>query len=434
MPEASTAGIESPFETTKPEIPSRVQVKASTQRLPENLLDIVGDPALLKKPEGMEVAVYTFPNYHPSALHDRLYAKGWTEYTIVRGTTPWFEGHQQPRTPLLGELDESLPSTWETYNRLAKMHGVEVLLWDWYWYEGKPQLHEALEEGFLKAKNTNDVKFACMWCNHPWYILFPSLRTNNVPQYPPSFDAMDVSVEESEKSLRYIVDRYFDKPNHWKIGGKHVICVWDPNRLEKRLGVQATKEMFERVENYAVKKGYKGIHLHSTGFYSPKQKEMGFDTAGSYNPLTGVGNRRPKEEVLPDMGVVAADVVRDLWPAHHKDFNVPYIPSLGVGWDSSSRFVRPFERPEKPNRDVWPRSLILQNEHPSVLKAFVQGAIAYLNKHPEVPRVVTIACWNEWSEGHSLLPDTRWGFGMLEALAEAVGIEGTFDRIGYGKF
>ena len=45
----------------------------------------------------------------------------------------------------------------------------------------------------------------------------------------------------------------------------------------------------------------------------------------------------------------------------------------------------------------------------------------YLNKHPEVPRILTIACFNEWSEGHYLLPDNRFGYGMLDALGEALG-------------
>ena len=147
------------------------QPQEHQQSLPRDLEAIVGDPSLLRKPEGLTVACYTFPNYHASALHNKLYSPGWTEYNLIRSARPWFEGHQQPRTPLLGELDESLPSTWEVYNKLCKNSGIDVLIWDWYWYDGKPCLHEALEEGFLEAKNTNDVKFACMWTNHPWYIL-----------------------------------------------------------------------------------------------------------------------------------------------------------------------------------------------------------------------------------------------------------------------
>src|SRR5512133_2584881 len=102
-------------------------------RLPEDLLKIVGSESKLKKPSGLTVACYTFPNYHVSALQSRLYGPGWTEYLLTRAARPWFPGHQQPRTPLLGELDESKPETWERYNELAAMHGVDAVIWDWYW-------------------------------------------------------------------------------------------------------------------------------------------------------------------------------------------------------------------------------------------------------------------------------------------------------------
>ena len=63
-------------------------------------------------------------------------------------------------------------------------------------------------------------------------------------------------------------------------------------------------------------------------------------------------------------------------------------------------------------------------------KAFVQSSFVYLNKHPEVPRILTIACFNEWSEGHYLLPDNRFGYGMLDALGEALGKEGNHEKHG----
>ncbi len=114
-------------------------------RLPDDLETLVGDKALLHKPDNLTVACYVFPNYHPSAIHNKLYGPGWTEYTLVRSARPWFQGHQQPRGPLLGELDESLPSTWEKYNTIARQSGLNVFIWDWYWYNGEPVLHEALE-------------------------------------------------------------------------------------------------------------------------------------------------------------------------------------------------------------------------------------------------------------------------------------------------
>ena len=370
----------------------------------------------------MEIAAYVFPNYHASALHNKIYAPGWTEYNLIRSARPWFEGHQQPRTPLLGELDESLPSTWEVYNRLCKSSGIDVLLWDWYWYDGKPCLHEALEEGFLEAKNTNDVKFACMWTNHPWYILYPTKQTNGQNAYPPSFDAPDFSYEEAFRSLSYIVTRYFNQSNYWKIDGKPVICIWDARRLEQKLGQEGVRRLFTELREFARKQGHAGIHFHITGFSSDNMKATGYNTVGSYNPLDWIAGRfQPNEIELPDYGIAAADVAYKLWPEHHRDFDIPYVPAIGAGWDSTPRYVKPSVRPSKGDRKAWPGCTIFVNESPAAFKAFVQSSFAYLNRHPEVPRFVTIACFNEWSEGHYLLPDNRFGYGMLNALGEAVG-------------
>ena len=398
------------------------QKQAPVHRLPDDLETLVGDPALLQKPEGMEIAAYVFPNYHASALHNKIYAPGWTEYNLIRSARPWFEGHQQPRTPLLGELDESLPSTWEVYNKLCKQSGIDVLLWDWYWYDGKPCLHEALEEGFLEAKNTNDVKFACMWTNHPWYILYPTKQTNGQNAYPPSFDAPDFSYEEAFRSLSYIVTRYFNQSNYWKIDGKPVICIWDARRLEQKLGQEGVRRLFTELREFARKQGHAGIHFHITGFSSDNMKATGYNTVGSYNPLDWIAGRfQPNEIELPDYGIAAADVAYKLWPEHHRDFDIPYVPAIGAGWDSTPRYVKPSVRPSKGDRKAWPGCTIFVNESPAAFKAFVQSSFAYLNRHPEVPRFVTIACFNEWSEGHYLLPDNRFGYGMLNALGEAVG-------------
>ena len=524
------------------------------KRLPEDLQELVKDSSLLRKPDNLTVACYTFPNYHASALHDKIYGPGWTEYNLVRSARPWFQGHAQPRGPLLGEMDESKPGTWEKYNELCKQSGIDVLIWDWYWYNNEPCLHEALENGFLRASNRNDVKFACMWTNHPWYVLYPTLLPNGYKAYPPSFAPADGSLKECWQSLSYIISRYChlenywridDKPvvciwdprgpllgemdeskpgtwekynelckqsgidvliwdwywynnepclhealengflrasnrndvkfacmwtnhpwyvlyptllpngykayppsfapadgslkecwqslsyiisrychleNYWRIDDKPVVCIWDPNRLEKNIGVDGVKQLFAELTEFARKLGHKGLHFHSSGFYSPNSKEVGYNTAGSYNPFTWVAdNYQPKNIELPDYGVAAADVAFKLWPKHHDDFAIPYLPSLSPGWDSTPRYIPPVSRPDQPNRDAWPNCVILDNENPASFKALVQSAFAYLNKHKDVPPILTIACFNEWTEGHYLLPDNRFGYGMLDALAEAVG-------------
>lgn len=46
--------------------------KEKVNRLPDDLETLAGDLALLKKPEGLTVAAYAFPNYHASALHNKI--------------------------------------------------------------------------------------------------------------------------------------------------------------------------------------------------------------------------------------------------------------------------------------------------------------------------------------------------------------------------
>jgi hypothetical protein len=282
-----------------------------------------------------------------------------------------------------------------------------------------------LENGFLQASNNEAVRFACMWTNHPWYILFPTEQTNDVPKYPPSYQPPDKDINTCWQSMTYIISRYFHLPNYWKIDGKPVLCIWDPNHLEKSIGVAGVKKLIADLREFARNLGHKGIHIHSSGFYSPNSKEEGYDTAGSYNPLDWTARRfQPKEHELADYEVAAADVAAKIWPEEHKEFKIPYIPAVAPGWDSTPRYIPRHPRPEKPNRDIWPGCTIFKNESPAAFKAFVQASFAYLNQHPDVPPILTVACFNEWTEGHYLLPDNRFGYGMLDALAEALGIEG----------
>ena len=114
----------------------------------------------------------------------------------------------------------------------------------------------------------------------------------------------------------------------------------------------------------------------------------------------------------------------------YETHQVPYVPAVGAGWDSTPRYIAPANRPATPDRTKWPGCTIFVNESPAAFKAFVQASFAYLNRHPDVPRFVTIACFNEWSEGHYLLPDNRFGYGMLNALGEAVGLQKLNQRRG----
>lgn len=194
--------------------------------------------------------------------------------------------------------------------------------------------------------------------------------------------------------------------------------------LLRDFGAEGTGRLFAELREFAGRLGHAGIHIHaSMGDLSPATaaqfEAIGVDSYGLYNPIVVAGSQRPQSENLPGYGVVAADVVTTLWPEIDSRSPLPCFPNIGPGWDDTPRHMT-FPRPEGATRSEWPGNVIVVDESPAAFEALVRACFAYLNQRPQVPPVLTIGCWNEWTEGHYLLPDTRHGFGMLRALARAL--------------
>lgn len=144
-----------------------------------------------------------------------------------------------PRRPLLGYLDEADPNTAEKYIDLASSHGVNVFIYDWYWYDRRPFLEQCLNDGFLQAKNNNKMKFYLMWANHNLTHL---LDIRNSQDCETCIWQADVDRKEFEKIARRLIDQYFRHPCYYKIDGKPVFSIYDFGNLKKGLGSMETFE------------------------------------------------------------------------------------------------------------------------------------------------------------------------------------------------
>jgi hypothetical protein len=80
----------------------------------------------------------------------------------------------QPRVPLWGHTDESQPAEMARKIDAAADHGIDALIFDWYFYDDGPFLERPIDDGFLKAKNNGRLKFAFMWANHDWIDIHPA--------------------------------------------------------------------------------------------------------------------------------------------------------------------------------------------------------------------------------------------------------------------
>ena len=115
------------------------------------------------------VAAYIWPSCHDDAMaREYLWPDGEGEWEVIKKGNPRFEGHYQPRLPYWGYEHDNDPTVVEKWINTALKYGVNTFVYDWYWFDGKPFLESALNDGFLKAPSNEKMNFyLTMVCDSP---------------------------------------------------------------------------------------------------------------------------------------------------------------------------------------------------------------------------------------------------------------------------
>ncbi len=367
------------------------------------------------------VACYYFPNYHPGdPRNDAFHGKGWAEWELVKTAKPRFPGHQQPKVPAWGYTDESDPKEMARKIDAAADHGIDAFIFDWYWYDDGPFLERGLEKGFLKARNNRRLKFSLMWANHDWIDIHPrKLGVQPKLLYPGR-----IQPATWEKMTDYIVREYFRHPSYWKIDGKPYFSVYELYRLVQSFGsVDETRKALDRFRAKTKSAGFPDLHVNGVTWgvqILPGEKtvanvremseKLGLDSVTSYVWIHHVPLKQfpetPYRQVMDEYFRYAETVTNQ--------FGVPYYPNVTMGWDSSPRAQQsdPFE-----NRG-YPFMATLSGNTPEAFRDALVRVKEFLMKRPPEERIFNLNCWNEWTEGSYLEPDTRTGMKYLEAVKE----------------
>ena len=119
------------------------------------------------KKQNYDIAAYIWPAYTGDEPRTRIFwEKGIGEWQTVQTAEPRVEGQLLPRKPVWGYQNEADPKVMEFQISEALRHGVNVFIYDWYWYDRRPFLEQCLNNGFLGAENNGDMGFYLMWANH----------------------------------------------------------------------------------------------------------------------------------------------------------------------------------------------------------------------------------------------------------------------------
>lgn len=362
-----------------------------------------------------DVAAFVWPSYHPDDRAKLFWPEGIGEWQTVMKNDAKFPGHEQPRFPLWGYINEADPYVAEMEINAAADHGVNVFIFDWYWYDRMPFLEGHLNDGYLKARNNNRVKFYLMWANHDVTLSWDkrnaddAMRGRNKSLVWYGF----VGREEFEKIAKRWIEKYFSHPSYYKIDGKPVLMIYEVENFVKGFGgVKQTKDAIEWLRKETKKAGFKGLELQLTLRADNGQKlagipgdetwtqkdivkELGFDSATHYQFCHFTNVDRDYNEIIPD-------VVKD-WNTLSDSYPAKYYPHVSVGWDASPR-----------THEGIPG--IVKNNTPENFEKALCEAKKFTDEHPGQAPLITINSWNEWTETSYLMPCNKFGYGYLNAV------------------
>ena len=369
-----------------------------------------------------DIAAYVWPSYTGDEPRARIFwPEGIGEWQTVRAAEAKFPGHTWPRKPLWGYVNEADPYVMDMEINAAADHGVNVFIYDWYWYDGRPFLEQCLNNGFLKAPSRSRMRFYLMWANHDATTVWDKRCAER--------NEVVWSGRQDERQFGIVCDRvierYFSDPCYYKIDGRPVFMIYDVENLIAGLGgLDPTRRCLDGFREKCVRAGFPGLELQLTQW---GDRMLRIPNVSGVD--TNAGTRRSTAEILEALHfdsltnyqyVHFLDIDRDYreitsdaerkWQEFSERYAVPYYPHVSLGWDNNPRFSSL-------------RRGVVRNNTPENIEDALRRAKAFVDTHDLPVPLITINSWNEWTETSYLEPDDRYGYGCLEAVARVFGAQ-----------
>ena len=367
-----------------------------------------------------DIAAFIWPSYTGDEPRSRIFwPEGYGEWQTVKAMTDkGYKGCRWPRIPTWGYVNEADSRIMEMQIDCAVSHGVNVFIYDWYWYDNRPFLENCLNDGFLKARNNKDMKFYLMWANHNATHLWD--KRNSDRDLDTVVWSGVVTPEIFENICDRTIEKYFKKENYYTIDGCPVYMIFDFDNFIRTFGsTEKAREGIELFRKKTVEAGFPGLHFQVV-YWGDRHCDwlpdcdvnkgkhiydvyeyLGIDSVTNYNWGGSV-------YLDGDYKKLTKNYIKVTEKASEK-LTMPFYPNVTIGWDNNVRFY-----------DF--REGVVENNTPENFKSACEAVKAFADKSLEKgimkAPLITVNSWNEWTETSYLQPDDLYGYGYLEAIKE----------------
>ena len=353
-------------------------------------------------PAKYDVAALVYPGYQPDPRWQKelgIFHEGIGEWQNIKEAKPKWPGHYQPRRPVWGFENEADPKVMEKKIEAAASHGVNVFIYDWYWYGGRTFLEGGLHDGFLGARNNGKMQFFLMWANHN----FGDGCNNKVSRKDDRVHFRGgVGTDDFRAMSRRVIDMYFSRPNYYRIAGKPVFMIYEVGTFVNGIGgMEKAAAALRGLDEDCRAAGLGGVHLMACSWNSCRAEHvaaLGIESATMYTYA---------HHIYPQ-GDYATWAAKGLAKLDAEKARLPglkaYFGHVSIGWDTNPRY------PETMRNVV--------NSTPDDFEKALRGVKDWCDRNTPAgyPRLISVNAWNEWIEGSYLEPDEKYGMGYLEAI------------------
>ena len=311
----------------------------------------------------------------------------------VQSCNLWKEGHSYAgwdyiypfsnnRKPYLGWYDEGNPEEVDWEIKWQIEHGIGFELHCWYRPNNAVNhpikdgvLDQNIIKGFFNARYSYMTKFAIMCTDEGACITnFKDFQENIIP---------------------YWIEYFFKDPRYMKINEMPLLSIYSKDNWVKMFGGEEEgRRAISLLRDEVKKAGFPGIVIFMEDRNSNvsallTKKNLGADACYSYTWFTD--DAKKEKERMIDQRDSALSV------------GLPVIPSISVGWDRAAWGVHDggeLSVAEYENLAKWTKEVFMPS----------------LPENSLGRKMILLANWNEFGEGHFLIPSSLAGFGYLDAL------------------